>query len=188
MLWYIWKFPEMRYKNYATFCFLFYRECTIDLHELRGGQRHSKCISLNNIKKGRIHLAVTVKNVSEVSCNILSPFIFTKNFQQHFSSPEWGKRVEPKWSVILVSTLLWNYLVKITYELDNIWHVQTWSVKGHSGTHSSCVCICRTNVYHFWTNHWGKLMLNYHYQPHLTARLMLLNCLKKKSSWMKWSR
>jgi len=43
-------------------------ECTIDLHELRGGQRHSKCISLNNIKKGRIHLAVTVKNVSEDKC------------------------------------------------------------------------------------------------------------------------
>ena len=70
----------MRYKNYATFCFLFYRECTIDLHELRGGQRHDKWISLNNVKKGRIHLAVTVEDVSEVSCNILSPFIFAMIF------------------------------------------------------------------------------------------------------------
>ncbi|KAG2535754.1 hypothetical protein PVAP13_9NG136400 [Panicum virgatum] len=46
-------------------------ECTIDLHELRGGQRHDKWISLNNVKKGRIHLAVTVEDVSEdknVSC------------------------------------------------------------------------------------------------------------------------
>ncbi|OEL22160.1 C2 domain-containing protein, partial [Dichanthelium oligosanthes] len=48
-----------------------YRGCTIDLHELRGGQRHDKWISLNNVKKGRIHLAVTVEDVSEdkiVSC------------------------------------------------------------------------------------------------------------------------
>ncbi|RLN16063.1 C2 domain-containing protein [Panicum miliaceum] len=46
-------------------------ECIIDLHELRGGQRHDKWISLNNVKKGRIHLAVTVEDVSEdknVSC------------------------------------------------------------------------------------------------------------------------
>ncbi|KAF8649516.1 hypothetical protein HU200_064271 [Digitaria exilis] len=46
-------------------------ECTIDLHELRGGQRHDKWISLNNVKKGRIHLAITVEDVSEdknVSC------------------------------------------------------------------------------------------------------------------------
>ncbi|CAO2204994.1 unnamed protein product [Urochloa humidicola] len=39
--------------------------CTIDLHELRGGQRHDKWISLNNVKKGRIHLAVTVEDVCE---------------------------------------------------------------------------------------------------------------------------
>jgi len=38
----------------------------------------------------------------------------------------------------------------------------------------------RTNVYHFWTNHWGKLMLNYQYQPQLTERWMLVNCPKKK--------
>ncbi|PUZ37340.1 hypothetical protein GQ55_9G111700 [Panicum hallii var. hallii] len=46
-------------------------ECIIDLHELRGGQRHDKWISLNNVKKGRIHLAVTVEDVSKdknVSC------------------------------------------------------------------------------------------------------------------------
>ncbi|CAO2175261.1 unnamed protein product [Urochloa humidicola] len=45
--------------------------CTIDLHELRGGQRHDKWISLNNVKKGRIHLAVTVEDVSQdknISC------------------------------------------------------------------------------------------------------------------------
>ncbi|KAL5221410.1 hypothetical protein ABZP36_026123 [Zizania latifolia] len=39
--------------------------CTIDVHELRGGQRHDKWISLKNVKKGRIHLAITVKDISE---------------------------------------------------------------------------------------------------------------------------
>ncbi|KAF0917627.1 hypothetical protein E2562_020991 [Oryza meyeriana var. granulata] len=39
--------------------------CTIDIHELRGGQRHDKWISLKNVKKGRIHLAVTVEDISE---------------------------------------------------------------------------------------------------------------------------
>ncbi|KAJ1282373.1 hypothetical protein BS78_03G047100 [Paspalum vaginatum] len=39
--------------------------CTIDVNELRGGQRHDKWISLNNVKKGRIHLAVTVDDISE---------------------------------------------------------------------------------------------------------------------------
>ncbi|KAL6850145.1 hypothetical protein ACP4OV_020772 [Aristida adscensionis] len=39
--------------------------CTIDVHELRGGQRHDKWISLKNVKKGRIHLAITVEDISE---------------------------------------------------------------------------------------------------------------------------
>ncbi|KAG8045509.1 hypothetical protein GUJ93_ZPchr0008g11563 [Zizania palustris] len=39
--------------------------CIIDVHELRGGQRHDKWISLKNVKKGRIHLAITVKDISE---------------------------------------------------------------------------------------------------------------------------
>uniref|UniRef100_A0A0D9Y5X9 C2 domain-containing protein n=2 Tax=Oryza glumipatula TaxID=40148 RepID=A0A0D9Y5X9_9ORYZ len=39
--------------------------CTIDIHELRGGQRHDKWISLKNVKKGRIHLAITVEDISE---------------------------------------------------------------------------------------------------------------------------
>lgn len=39
--------------------------CTVDIHELRGGQRHDKWILLNNVKKGRIHLAVTVDDMSE---------------------------------------------------------------------------------------------------------------------------
>lgn len=47
-------------------CFI-YRQCTISLHDLRGGQRHDKWISLNNVKKGRIHLAVTIDDISEVS-------------------------------------------------------------------------------------------------------------------------
>ncbi|KAL6627086.1 hypothetical protein ACP70R_030812 [Stipagrostis hirtigluma subsp. patula] len=39
--------------------------CTIDVNELRGGQRHDKWISLKNVKKGRIHLAITVEDVPE---------------------------------------------------------------------------------------------------------------------------
>ncbi|XP_015688171.1 C2 domain-containing protein At1g53590-like isoform X2 [Oryza brachyantha] len=39
--------------------------CSIDIHELRGGQRHDKWISLRNVKKGRIHLAITVEDISE---------------------------------------------------------------------------------------------------------------------------
>ncbi|XP_062178719.1 C2 domain-containing protein At1g53590-like isoform X2 [Phragmites australis] len=39
--------------------------CTIDVHELRGGQRHDKWISLKNVKKGRIRLSVTVEDISE---------------------------------------------------------------------------------------------------------------------------
>ncbi|XP_062188557.1 C2 domain-containing protein At1g53590-like isoform X2 [Phragmites australis] len=39
--------------------------CSIDVHELRGGQRHDKWISLKNVKKGRIHLAITVEDISE---------------------------------------------------------------------------------------------------------------------------
>ncbi|XP_037405152.1 C2 domain-containing protein At1g53590-like [Triticum dicoccoides] len=40
-------------------------ECTVDVNELRGGQRHDKWISLKNVKKGRIHLAITIEDVSE---------------------------------------------------------------------------------------------------------------------------
>ncbi|TVU23187.1 hypothetical protein EJB05_30222, partial [Eragrostis curvula] len=40
-------------------------ECTIDVHELKGGQRHDKWLSLKNVKKGRIHLAVTVEDIPE---------------------------------------------------------------------------------------------------------------------------
>ncbi|XP_062188558.1 C2 domain-containing protein At1g53590-like isoform X3 [Phragmites australis] len=41
--------------------------CSIDVHELRGGQRHDKWISLKNVKKGRIHLAITVEDISELN-------------------------------------------------------------------------------------------------------------------------
>ncbi|KAM0919518.1 hypothetical protein ACQ4PT_008144 [Festuca glaucescens] len=40
-------------------------ECTVDINELRGGQRHDKWISLKNVKKGRIHVAITVEDISE---------------------------------------------------------------------------------------------------------------------------
>ncbi|KAJ3692277.1 hypothetical protein LUZ60_012627 [Juncus effusus] len=35
-------------------------DCSININELRGGQRHDKWIQLKNIKTGRIHLAITV--------------------------------------------------------------------------------------------------------------------------------
>nr|CAD1839214.1 unnamed protein product [Ananas comosus var. bracteatus] len=34
--------------------------CCVDINDLRGGQRHDKWLPLNNIKMGRLHLAITV--------------------------------------------------------------------------------------------------------------------------------
>ena len=36
------------------------RDCSIEISKLRGGQRHGKWVSLQNIKMGRLHLAITV--------------------------------------------------------------------------------------------------------------------------------
>lgn len=35
-------------------------DCSININELRGGQRHDKWLTLRNIKMGRLHLAITV--------------------------------------------------------------------------------------------------------------------------------
>ncbi|KAG1334958.1 C2 domain-containing protein [Cocos nucifera] len=35
-------------------------DCSIEISKLRGGQRHNKWVSLQNIKMGRLHLAITV--------------------------------------------------------------------------------------------------------------------------------
>ncbi|KAG0502493.1 hypothetical protein HPP92_002565 [Vanilla planifolia] len=35
-------------------------ECSVNISELRGGQRHDKWLTLKNIKMGRIHIAITV--------------------------------------------------------------------------------------------------------------------------------
>ncbi|XP_073110470.1 C2 domain-containing protein At1g53590 isoform X2 [Elaeis guineensis] len=35
-------------------------DCSIEISKLRGGQRHGKWVSLQNIKMGRLHLAITV--------------------------------------------------------------------------------------------------------------------------------
>ncbi|KAK8914457.1 C2 domain-containing protein [Platanthera zijinensis] len=35
-------------------------ECSVNISDLRGGQRHDKWMTLKNIKKGRLHLAITV--------------------------------------------------------------------------------------------------------------------------------
>ncbi|CAM0880649.1 unnamed protein product [Alopecurus aequalis] len=40
-------------------------QCTVDIDELRGGHRHDKWISLKNVKKGSIHLAITVEDIPE---------------------------------------------------------------------------------------------------------------------------
>lgn len=37
-----------------------YRDCSININELRGGQRHDKWISLCHVKIGRLHLAITL--------------------------------------------------------------------------------------------------------------------------------
>lgn len=40
-------------------CFVF-SDCSINISELRDGQRHDMWIPLENIKMGRLHLAITV--------------------------------------------------------------------------------------------------------------------------------
>mgnify|MGYP004706162847 CR=1 FL=1 len=37
-----------------------FRECSINLNEFRDGQRHDMWLSLQNVKVGRLHLAITV--------------------------------------------------------------------------------------------------------------------------------
>lgn len=41
------------------------RDCSVSVSELRGGQRHDMWLNLQNIKTGRIHLAITVIDVDE---------------------------------------------------------------------------------------------------------------------------
>ena len=37
-----------------------YRDCTVNISDLRDGQRHDLWLTLQNIKIGRLHLAITV--------------------------------------------------------------------------------------------------------------------------------
>jgi hypothetical protein len=57
---------------------LFCRDCSINISEFRGGQRHNKWISLKNIKMGRIHIAITVHEdeVSFYEYKILEASLF----------------------------------------------------------------------------------------------------------------
>lgn len=43
-----------------TFSYYASRECSIDIGEFRDGQRHDMWLPLENIKTGRMHVAVTV--------------------------------------------------------------------------------------------------------------------------------
>lgn len=38
----------------------FSRDCSVNINDLRGGQRHDMWLSLQNIKMGRLRLAVTI--------------------------------------------------------------------------------------------------------------------------------
>lgn len=38
----------------------FFKNCSVNINDLRGGQRHEMWLSLQNVKMGRIHLAITV--------------------------------------------------------------------------------------------------------------------------------
>lgn len=37
-----------------------YRDCSVNISDLRDGQRHDLWLTLQNIKMGRLHLAITV--------------------------------------------------------------------------------------------------------------------------------
>lgn len=45
------------------------RDCSINIGDFRRGQRHDVWLSLQNIKTGRLHLAVTV-----IEANVKVPF------------------------------------------------------------------------------------------------------------------
>ncbi|XBI26605.1 hypothetical protein VPH35_051276 [Triticum aestivum] len=74
-------------------------ECTVDVNELRGGQRHDKWISLKNVKKGRIHLAITIEDVSEVGDNILNflAIVFQDLFGGHLTMVARRRRQQRVW-------------------------------------------------------------------------------------------
>ncbi|XP_057854356.2 C2 domain-containing protein At1g53590 [Cryptomeria japonica] len=44
-------------------------ECTISLNDLRGGQRHDKWLPLENVKIGRLHLAITISEM-DIACKM----------------------------------------------------------------------------------------------------------------------
>lgn len=44
-------------------------ECKININEFRGGQRHDRWLTLQNIKTGRLHLAITILGESEKESN-----------------------------------------------------------------------------------------------------------------------
>lgn len=55
---------------------LFYvpcRNCSVSINDLRGGQRHDMWLALQNIKMGRVHLAITVieEDLQKVSSLLL---------------------------------------------------------------------------------------------------------------------
>ncbi|XP_068665067.1 C2 domain-containing protein At1g53590-like isoform X2 [Aristolochia californica] len=48
-------------------------DCSININDFRGGQRHDKWLPLQNIKMGRLHLAITVNDVDdkeELLCDV----------------------------------------------------------------------------------------------------------------------
>lgn len=44
-------------------------ECTVPLNDLKGGQKHNKWLTLENVKMGRLHVAITITE-SDIGCKM----------------------------------------------------------------------------------------------------------------------
>ncbi|KAH0450790.1 hypothetical protein IEQ34_021482 [Dendrobium chrysotoxum] len=51
---------EIYHHFFSTKACIFRRVCSVNISDLRGGQRHDKWLNLGNIKMGKLHLAITV--------------------------------------------------------------------------------------------------------------------------------
>lgn len=54
-----------------------YRDCSVNISDHRDGQRHDLWLTLQNIKMGRLHLAITVEDRKKDSQKVPITFSFS---------------------------------------------------------------------------------------------------------------
>ena len=55
----------------SNYCCLF-RNCSVNINDFRDGHRHDMWLALENVKVGRLHLAITVVEANEKVVSICS--------------------------------------------------------------------------------------------------------------------